>query len=357
VPVEIACRSAPVVAYDPRVPHITQFSTELGWSLRPGASEISELGWRLPSYAHAKSPGRFRIVCIGDSTTFGVGCTWKDAWARQLETLLNLDPDWTRSHGVTEVLNLGVLMYGPDQSLLVLRNHGLSFSPDLVIFHLCVDDFADASFDYYWKMNFNTKMYKPYFVLKDGMLTLGRERTPPMTDPDGNPAESPRQIFPELQLRLFSFLRTRAGKTFVRPAQAPEPRPTKAHWPIHDGFRAEYAEARPLVWAIIDEMARLCRKAGAQFLLTLSPHHMSSAEDIPPWRVASFRGDFQEFARAAEIPALDCVSEYFIEGGNARYQLDGTDNYLNSDGNSYIARTTLGRLKGLDRTAGRGPMR
>ena len=206
VAAEVTCRSIPATEYDPRVPHITQLSSEFGWSFRPGVSDIGENGYRLPVYPPDKAPGRFRIVCIGDGNTCGMCCTWRDAWPHQLEVLLNQDADWSRTHGVTEVVNLGVMMYGPDQSLLTLEKRGLSYSPDLVIFQLCVDDYVEASCDYYWRMNNNTKMYKPFFVLKEGRLILGRDYAPPPTDESGKAVEPPRQILPDLQLSLFSFL-------------------------------------------------------------------------------------------------------------------------------------------------------
>jgi hypothetical protein len=348
---ELTCRATPTIDYDPRLPHITRLSPELGWALHPRAGDIGEHGWRRPAYAHEKSPGHFRIVCIGDSTTFGVNCTWQDAWPRRLEVLLNNDPDWSRSHGVTEVLNLGVLMYGPDQSLLALQNFGLAYSPDLVIFQLSSDDFVDASFDYYWKMNFNHKMYKPCFILKDGKLVQARDRCPPPTDAAGNAVKPETQILPDAQLFLFSFLRVRFQRLLRgEPARKPEAL-SQAHWPLHDSFTADYHASRPLVWAIINEMSRLSREHGARFVLSLSPHHMPGADDNPPWRVASFRQEFELQAAAVGIPAFDCVPEYFAGGGNDRFQSGSAGNYLNPEGNALIASLTMRWLKNADATA------
>ena len=318
VAAEAACRATPSTEFDPRAPHITQLSPELGWKFIPGAGDIGEAGWRRPFYPREKGSGKFRIVCVGDSTTFCAGCSWKDAWPHQLETLLNQDDLWSRSHGVTEVLNLGVLMYGPDQALIALKNYGLAYSPDLVIFQLSCDDFADASFDYYWKMNFGTKMYKPFFVMENGRLSVGRDHAPGLTDALGNAMEPPKQILPRLQLSLFSFLRLRGRNLFRSEAPKTPPQPTKAHWPIHDGFRTEYAASRPLVWALIKEMSRLASEAGAGFVLTLSPHGMSSDRDDGAWRVASFLREYEDDSRAAGIRALDPVRDYFAEGGNQR---------------------------------------
>ncbi len=85
-----------------------RYSPILGWALNPGHGDVGAHGWRGPSIPRKKADGHFRIVCAGDSTTFGDGCSWQDAWPHQLETCLNQDADWTRTNGITEVLNLGV---------------------------------------------------------------------------------------------------------------------------------------------------------------------------------------------------------------------------------------------------------
>lgn len=348
VAAEVAARNIRTGEYDPRAPHITKLSPDLGWSLNPGVADIGEHGWCLPFYPREKSPGHFRIVCIGDSATLSARCSWRDTWPHQLEVLLNQDADWSRSHGVTEVLNLGVLMYGPDQALLALKNYGLAYSPDLVIFHLCSDDFADASFDYYWKMNYDVKMYKPFFVLKEGRLIQGRDVVPGPTDASGKPKTYARKILPGWRLSLLTFLRAQGVKLLRGKAPRPIPEPMNYHWPIHDAFRAEYRAARPLIWALINEMSRLSRGAGAEFLLTLSPSNMNSAEDDRPWRVGSFRHEYQEDARAAGISALDDVPEYFAEGGNDRFLFEGSSRDLNAEGNAFIARRTFRWLKEND---------
>jgi hypothetical protein len=352
VAVELTARSAPYTEYNPRAPHITRLSPELGWSLKPGKRDIGEHGFRLPFYPRDKGPGHFRIVCVGDGNTFCMPCTWRDAWPHQLEVLLNQDAAWSRSHGVTEVLDLGVSMYGPDQSLLVLKNDGLSYSPDLVIFHLCIDDYVESSLDYFWRRDYGHKMYKPFFVLKDGRPVLGRDRTPAPTDELGNPVKPRDTILPDFQLALFPFLRTRVSNLIRGEAATEAPpkplEPTKAQLPIHDSFRAEYMATRPLFWALIKEMHKLSSDAGAGFLVTLSPHFMNSVGDNPPWRVSSFLHEYQEDARVAGISAFDGVPEYFAEGGNDRFEVKGTGGYLNPTGNALIARTTLRWLKEKD---------
>ena len=105
-------------------------------------------------------------------------------------------------------------------------------------------------------------------------------------------------------------------------------------------YRDKYQAARPLVWALIKEMARISRESGAQFLVTLSPHDMSPGQDRSPWRVASFLEEFAADARSAGVPARQCIAEFFARGGNGRFVLSNELNYLNGQGNGFIATAT-----------------
>ena len=156
----------------------TEYSRELGWRLISGRQGVGEHGWRGPYRTTAKPDGRYRIVCLGDSTTHGYWCPWEDAWPCQLENLLNADAEWTSTHGVTEVLNFGVPGFGTDQELIALKSYGLSYKPDLVILHLCVNDFADVSYDHDWRMSAYVTRYKPFFALEEGQLVIKRDFAP-----------------------------------------------------------------------------------------------------------------------------------------------------------------------------------
>jgi lysophospholipase L1-like esterase len=346
VAAELFARSMPEINYDPRSPHITQLSAQLGWSLAPGKRDIGSNGWRKPTYPREKPAGHCRILCFGDSRTFCLGNTWNNAWPHQLEEVLNRDPQWTSTHGPTEVLNCGVLMYGPDQSLIDLRDSGQQYAPDVVIFHLSLEHFADVSFDHNWRMYYNTMQYKPFFTLKDGQLKLGRDYIPLPTDAAGNVALSSNQILPELNLALFGLLRSNAARSWITGQMHDEPAPPKqVCWPIHDSYGKEYARARPLVWAILKEMARVSAEAGATFCVTLAPRHMRSADDKPPWRNASFLREYHEDAKAHGIKAYDCLTQYFAEGGDGRFRLQREPFDLNSEGNAFIADATGRWLK------------
>src|SRR5208283_3188029 len=74
-------------------------------------------------YEYARTPGKQRIVVLGDSFTFGTEVNDNETYARYLQSDL---PN-------TEVLNLGVAAYGHDQMLLYLKEEGVKYHPDVVI--------------------------------------------------------------------------------------------------------------------------------------------------------------------------------------------------------------------------------
>jgi lysophospholipase L1-like esterase len=323
-----------------------QYSPELGWRPTPGAGDTGQDGWRKPFHAVKKAPGHFRIVCLGDSTTYGLRCSWEEAWPHRLETLINQDADWTKQHGTTEVINLGVPAYGPDQSLLVLKNYGLSYAPDVVIFHLCSNDFADVSTDHWLNVDGVTR-YKPFYVLQEGRLAVGRDHAPLPRDAAGNVYDVADQdrgarSWGVPSSALLSFIRRRTDRLALALGKHVVP---EQYWPLNDTCRAEYAAARPLVWALIVEMSSVCSEARVPFLVTLSPTSMSDAVDRPPWRVGSFVREYEDDARMAGVRAFSCVPEFFAEGGNKRFVLPGDPYHLNAQGNALIARTTLRWLK------------
>ena len=95
----------------------------------------NEQGFRSPPFSEAKPAGVFRIVCLGDSSTFGMNVDDADAYPRVLARLLE-----ERSPGRFEVLNLGVPGYSSRQGLELLRQSVLRYQPDLVTFAFGTND-------------------------------------------------------------------------------------------------------------------------------------------------------------------------------------------------------------------------
>lgn len=118
------------------IPYSLRFKLdeELLYRFLPDASHsINELGFRDGQFA-AKAPGTKRVVVIGDSFAAGLFVPLEETFPKQLQALTP----------TSEVLNLGVQGYGPDQELLTLRRLGSKLAPDTIIWSLFPsNDFND----------------------------------------------------------------------------------------------------------------------------------------------------------------------------------------------------------------------
>ena len=101
---------------------------------------INRHGFRDHEYPTTRSPGTFRTIVLGDSTTAGIGVdALEQTYPKRLEALLN-------GHGHAgvrhEVLNMGVGGYHTRQETETLRVKGLQYRPDLVVVTVCVNDLS-----------------------------------------------------------------------------------------------------------------------------------------------------------------------------------------------------------------------
>lgn len=94
---------------------------------------IDALGFRGPEITVAKPPGTFRIVCLGDSTTFGI---WNESFGvlrtttsypAELATLLA-----TNGYDDVEVVNAGVLGYTSAHGVAQLLAQIVRLRPDVI---------------------------------------------------------------------------------------------------------------------------------------------------------------------------------------------------------------------------------
>jgi tetratricopeptide (TPR) repeat protein len=143
-----------------------EYHPEFGWKPRPNLRKAklvsrapistNSRGWRgVREFSFQKPPGVKRIVLLGDSFTFGEEEEDEHIWS---EVLCEALRKW-------EAINLGVHGYGTDQELLVLREEGVKYQPDIVV----VGFFAENVL----RNGLSFRDYaKPRFVLREGRLAL-----------------------------------------------------------------------------------------------------------------------------------------------------------------------------------------
>jgi len=82
-----------------------------------------------------KKKGRFRIVCMGGSETFGWGVTYEQTYCHGLQSLLNK----TASVDV-ETINAGMIGFSSHQGRLLLQREVVSLEPDLITVSYVLND-------------------------------------------------------------------------------------------------------------------------------------------------------------------------------------------------------------------------
>jgi lysophospholipase L1-like esterase len=116
----------------------------LFWKLKPSVAkkQINPAGFRGPLRPIEKPEGVYRICCLGDSCTFGLGnppVSYEHTYPAVLENLLN-----NKGPHPTEVLNFGIPGYSSFQGLKLLETEVVQYQPDLVTVYFGLNDGMEA---------------------------------------------------------------------------------------------------------------------------------------------------------------------------------------------------------------------
>ncbi len=136
-------------------PALVRFSETLGFELKPNLDctrrsseyvtmiQTNSLGMRGPEVVTPKPDGVVRILCIGDSFTFGRGVERDETFIQQLQRRLNeAKPTSSEPRGVAkyELLNAGVVGWGTGNQLIYLQDRGLKLDPDVILLQMYKND-------------------------------------------------------------------------------------------------------------------------------------------------------------------------------------------------------------------------
>jgi len=106
------------------------------------AITTNRLGFRGREIATEKPAGTYRVVALGDSSTFGACVGDDDTFCAQAERILN---GGTAAGGRRfEVVNTGVFGYGTLQGLRMLRRMVLPLKPDCIVVSFAVNDSTEG---------------------------------------------------------------------------------------------------------------------------------------------------------------------------------------------------------------------
>ncbi len=94
---------------------------------------VNEWGMRDKSYAKEKEPGTFRIAFMGASFEQGAGVDDEEIFPALIEQMLN-EQHAGQTYDKYEVLSFAVGGYSPVQTLYLMENKAIEFSPDVIIY-------------------------------------------------------------------------------------------------------------------------------------------------------------------------------------------------------------------------------
>ena len=121
----------------------------LFWRFRPSnvihdfwvsTATINSEGFRGPEFRWSKKPGTFRVVCLGDSGTFGWNVGDDEGYPARLEALLTQAMPGRR----VEVVNMGVPGYSSYQGRRLVEADVVRMSPDVIVFSYGRNDHNDT---------------------------------------------------------------------------------------------------------------------------------------------------------------------------------------------------------------------
>lgn len=122
-------RKAMLRRFNPAIPE--EFKNNNTWEVK-----LNSQGFRNQEFSTAKPPNTLRIVCLGDSWTFGHNADQDKTYPHRLAVLLKESfPQMN-----IEVLNLGMLSSTSHEGLALLQQRALSLSPDIVLVGYSMND-------------------------------------------------------------------------------------------------------------------------------------------------------------------------------------------------------------------------
>ncbi len=291
------------------------YDPELGWANEKGARvedlygpgrslTINAQGFRArEEYARAVPPGRFRVICLGDSFTLGYGVDDASTYPAELEAL---------APGI-QAVNMGQGGYGVDQCYLWYRRDGAELDADLLQLAFIAPDFERIG-----ETRFQGEYPKPVLTVEDGALRLPEGPLPrDWESRDGS--RRFRRFVDELALGELV-------RRWKRHGALPLPEPVS---PAH----------REVAELVLADLARLARERGQGFVLVHLPlrQYVGTPGELLAWLGSR--------AGALGIPLVDLAAEFEELSPGERDASWLADGHLNPFGNRWVAGRLLAHLR------------
>jgi hypothetical protein len=223
-----------------------KYDPSKGWVPKPNVKDLKTFGNKIlntnskglrgkKDFPYGRDTERLRILILGDSFTFGDEVSDDETYSSYLQEML---PN-------TEVINMGVHGYGHDQMLILLKEEGVKYQPDIVILGFLTLDMSRnllAFRDY----------AKPRFLWQGGELKL-----------TGTPVPRPEEIL------KWDWARPRIVDLF-----------SLAGHQIKRGLRIQHGETETITTAILTDMIRTIERIPAIPMLAYLPRAREIAKTV-----------------------------------------------------------------------------
>lgn len=312
-----------------------------------------------------------RVMVYGDSNVHARFSSQEDTFTGRLQALV--DPS---IEGRVEVINAGVVGYGPDQNLIRLPHDFERYEPDAVVFHVFVEnDFGDI-------------VRNRLFTI-DARETLVRTRhavTPDARMPTGIWSRPLGEGLSNSMISIFaeSFFRGRARATDRSPELDHDPQKfvdsrlrqharefavyrddaPRKYSVFSDHYEADIAfdpksesarTKRALLAAVLREASRICADEGVPFLVVIQPtsrdlttnlrNHHEALADVPGYDRRRLDRWAQEICEEAQIDFVNLFEVFEATGSPARLYFPDPDPHWNEAGQDVAARAVAPRLR------------
>ena len=189
-----------------------------------------------------KPPGKKRILFLGDSFTIGFGVSRKNRYADRIRDYLG--PGY-------EVMNMGMWGWSTDQELLVLKEMGLKYSPDVVVVAMFLDDITNC---HLFSVNQGLFLKPRFFLTGKNALKLGNVPVP------DNRTKS----------LLYNIMATRFYKLRNRIEVGSEYQKLGLFSVFDKAYAREYRYSLPL--RLVSEIHSVLKSKQTKFLLVIIPY-------------------------------------------------------------------------------------
>lgn len=278
---------------------------ELYWKPKPNQNcytkighkpiHVNSKGTRGEDFKESKPNNVFRVLCIGDSKTFGWGLSEDAIYCRLLQNSLQEEIGVSRK---VEVINAGVNAWSYSQIFVYLRDIGITYDPDIVVL-------ADANL---WTQfsEKNSREFIDEMMKKVWLKNLVRK-------------SAIYHFFIEVKLQKFYY---KFRKKFI------------AIDPGEDNLFEEQQQSDPYLF-IKQEISKVCRllnEKNIKGLLIYIPEKYRLTPNNQNSNILSIK---KEISQIYDIPLID-FTKYFIKSQDKLF-LEGDPVHPNGKGHKIIA--------------------